>query len=95
MQQMIHGSHSPGQHFSLSLLEAVDGWSKFPLSKAVAATAADSFGGQEHSVQEKNFPFHILVRESKSNVLQGKALTSSQCSMQSSALLMNIENRKE
>ena len=50
MEQMIHGSHSPGQQFSLSLVEAVDGWSIFPLSKAVAATAADSFGRQEHSI---------------------------------------------
>ena len=31
---MIHGSHSPGQQFSLSLVEAKDGWSRFPLSKA-------------------------------------------------------------
>ena len=29
-----HGSHSPGQLFSLSLVEAEDGWSRFPLSKA-------------------------------------------------------------
>ena len=28
-----HGSHSPGQLFSLSLVEAEDGWSRFSLSK--------------------------------------------------------------
>ena len=33
LQQMIHGSHSPGQQFSLYLVEAKDGWSRFPLSK--------------------------------------------------------------
>ena len=30
-QQMIHGSHSPGQQFSLVIVEAEDGWSIFPL----------------------------------------------------------------
>jgi hypothetical protein len=30
-----HGSHSPGQLFSLSLVEVEDGWSRFSLSKAV------------------------------------------------------------
>ena len=29
-----HGSHSPGQMFSLSLVEAKDYWSRFSLSKA-------------------------------------------------------------
>ena len=29
-----HGSHSPGQLFSLSLVGAEDGWSSLPLSKA-------------------------------------------------------------
>ena len=34
LQQMIHGSHSPGQQFSFSLVEADNGWRRFPLSKA-------------------------------------------------------------
>ena len=29
-----HGSHSPGQLFSLSIVEAEDGWSRFSLFKA-------------------------------------------------------------
>ena len=29
-----HEGHSPGQLFSLSLVEAKDGWSTFPLSRA-------------------------------------------------------------
>ena len=30
---MIHGSHSPGQQFLISLVKADDGWSRFPLSE--------------------------------------------------------------
>ena len=39
----VPGSHSPGQQFSLSLVEAEDGWSRFPLSKAGQLLQQGSF----------------------------------------------------
>ena len=52
-----HGSHSPGQLFSLSLVEAEDGWSRFSLSKA----------GQ--LIQQWWLPCNFLMAQSPCNSL--------------------------